>query len=56
VPPSACDLRVGSNAPDVGERDFKAALESPKLVRTSNVQRQFALGDRQIDHDIAPGG
>src|SRR5437588_12439486 len=46
VQPSACDLRVGSDARDVDERYFEAALESPKLVSPSYVQRQFAFSYR----------
>jgi EamA-like transporter family len=49
VVPAVRDLRVGSNARDVDKRDFQTALECPELVSASNVQRQFPLGDRQID-------
>jgi hypothetical protein len=47
VIPAACGFRVGSNARDVGKRDFEAALERPELVRAPDVQRQLAFRYRQ---------
>src|SRR5580704_6498985 len=44
VIPTACDLRVGTDAGDVHERHFETALQSPELVSTPNLQYQLAFG------------
>jgi hypothetical protein len=54
VKPTACDLRVGSDACNVNKRYFEAALERTELVSAPDVQRQLAFRYRQIDQRIAP--
>lgn len=43
VIPAACGFWVRPYSRDVNERYFEAALESPKLVRAPDMQRQFSV-------------
>jgi len=47
IPPTR-GLRVSPDTRNVDQRYFETALESPELVSTPDVQRQFAFCYRQI--------
>lgn len=50
VIPGVGDGGVGTDAGDVLQRNFEGTLQGPELVGSADVEDEFTVGDRKIDH------